>query len=188
MCDVGRHSVGDGDEDGEDVVWVPIPASHITGELPRIDVTGEFPVILTGEMPRIVEPVIADADTSPVAALGPAGVFGTAVLPQAQPAATGRSDTPSVAAQPRAHTSPTHADLHLLRSIPGLRARALAAVVVPFLLYTVLLIILGRTDVYLIWLWVPTIVAGVLVGHFLDLAHKAREKAAATSAETSKTA
>jgi hypothetical protein len=43
-------------------------------------------------------------------------------------------------------------------------------------------------DVYVIWLWVPTIVAGVLVGHFLDLAHKAREKAAATSAETSKTA
>lgn len=43
---------------------------------------------------------------------------------------------------------------------------------IPFLLYTIVLAVLSRTDVYLIWVWIPTVTAGVLVGSFLDAAHK----------------
>jgi hypothetical protein len=62
----------------------------------------------------------------------------------------------------------------LLRESSVLRLRCAAAVVVPFLVYTVLLIVIGRTDVYLIWFWIPTVLAGVLIGAFLDSAHRRR--------------
>jgi hypothetical protein len=65
----------------------------------------------------------------------------------------------------------THADLRLLRENPALRARCAAAVIVPFLLYTAALLVLGSTAIYLVWVWVPTVVAGVSVGTFLDVAH-----------------
>ncbi len=66
----------------------------------------------------------------------------------------------------------THADLRLLRENPALRARCAAAVVIPFVLYTVAMIVLGSTAVYLVWVWVPTVLAGVTVGTFLDVAHR----------------
>lgn len=73
------------------------------------------------------------------------------------------------AAEP--HTG-TRGDLHLLRESSALRMRCAAAVLVPFVIYTVVLVAIGRTDVYLIWLWIPTILAGVLIGAFLDFAHR----------------
>jgi len=72
-----------------------------------------------------------------------------------------------------AAVSPTRADVNLLKAVPGLRARALAGVLVPFLLYTVLMVLLGRTDAFLIWLWIPAVLAGAVVGHLLDRAHEA---------------
>jgi hypothetical protein len=173
MCGVGRHSAGDDDEDGEDVVWVPVPASQVTGEIPRIQLTGEIPVVLTGEIPRVVAD---DADTSVVSAAP------TAEEPEAS---TEAPKHVMVVVDP--HTSTTRADVNLLRAMPGLRMRALAGLIVPFLIYTLLFVLLGRMDVYLIWLWIPTVVAGVVVGHFLDLAHKrARQKPVTTVTEASK--
>jgi hypothetical protein len=82
--------------------------------------------------------------------------------------AAGRAmSEPEVAAK----QTPTQADLRLLRTEAGLRAQCAAAVVVPFLLYTLVLVAVSRTDVYLVWLWIPTVLAGVLVGSFLDRAH-----------------
>jgi|KBSSwiStaDraftv2_1062776.scaffolds.fasta_scaffold30443_7 hypothetical protein len=75
-------------------------------------------------------------------------------------------------AAPAAPLSSSRSDLRLLRLHPSLRARCLAALIVPFLLYTLVLVIISRTDVYLIWLWIPTVLAGALVGHLLDRAHK----------------
>ncbi|MEO8888377.1 MAG: hypothetical protein ABI429_03670, partial [Jatrophihabitantaceae bacterium] len=76
--------------------------------------------------------------------------------------------------------SGTRGDLHLLRQSQALRIRCAAAVLVPFVIFTVVLVAIGRTDVYLIWLWIPTVLAGVLVGAFLDGAHrKARSAVAA---------
>ena len=66
----------------------------------------------------------------------------------------------------------TRGDLQLLRQSASLRARCAAAVVVPFVLYTIVLVAIKRTDVYLIWFWIPTVVAGVLIGTFLDAAHR----------------
>ncbi|WAX55366.1 hypothetical protein M6B22_12500 [Jatrophihabitans cynanchi] len=72
---------------------------------------------------------------------------------------------------PRA-PSGTRADLKLLRQSANLRVRCIGAVVATFLIYTVVLIVLGRTDVYLLWVWIPTVLSGILVGSFLDAAHR----------------
>jgi hypothetical protein len=65
---------------------------------------------------------------------------------------------------------PTRVDLRLLRQDGALRARAAAALLVPFVLYTVVLTIIGRFDAYLFWIWIPAILAGVLFGAQLDAA------------------
>ena len=70
----------------------------------------------------------------------------------------------------------TNADLQLLRADSALRARVTAAVVVPFLLYTVALVVIGRSDVYLLWIWIPMVSAGVLAGALIDIAMRARER------------
>lgn len=66
----------------------------------------------------------------------------------------------------------TAADLALLRRRPDVRNRCIAAIVVPFVLYTAVLILLGAASVYLIWVWVPLVTAGVLAGSILDSAHR----------------
>lgn len=66
----------------------------------------------------------------------------------------------------------TNADLQLLRQSPSLRARCTAAVVVPFALYVVVLVVTGRLGSFALWVWIPTVAAGVLFGIFLDLAHR----------------
>lgn len=60
----------------------------------------------------------------------------------------------------------------MLREQPALRARCLAAVLVPFLLYVLILVAIGRTDVFLLWIWVPMVTAGILFGSLLDAAHR----------------
>jgi hypothetical protein len=77
----------------------------------------------------------------------------------------------SVAPRP-ARDSGTRGDLRLLRERPALRARCTAAAIVPFLLYTVVLVVIGRVDVYLLWVWIPTITAGIAVGALLDSAYR----------------
>lgn len=75
-----------------------------------------------------------------------------------------------------AHQSGTHADLQMLRENPALRARCIAAAVVPFLLYTVVLVVVGRADLYLVWVWIPIVLAGILVGTMLDLGHRSARR------------
>ncbi|MDQ2749281.1 MAG: hypothetical protein M3Y44_07115 [Actinomycetota bacterium] len=74
-------------------------------------------------------------------------------------------------AKPRTESG-THGDLRLLRERPALRARCAAAAIVPFLLYTAVLAVIGRADIYLLWVWIPTVTAGIAVGAFLDAAHR----------------
>jgi chemotaxis protein histidine kinase CheA len=71
----------------------------------------------------------------------------------------------------------TQADLRLLRENGAVRARCIAAVLVSFLLYTVVMVVISRADAYVLWLWIPIVVSGFLVGVVLDLAHKAAKKA-----------
>jgi hypothetical protein len=66
----------------------------------------------------------------------------------------------------------TTADLALLREHSDVRARCIAAAVVPFVLYTAVLLAIGSMGVYLLWIWIPTVSAGALAGAFLDAAHR----------------
>ena len=66
----------------------------------------------------------------------------------------------------------TNADVQLLRQSASLRARCTAAIVVPFALYVVVLVVAGRLGSFVLWVWIPTVTAGVLFGVFLDLAHR----------------
>lgn len=50
-----------------------------------------------------------------------------------------------------------------------MRIRAALAVLAPFALYVLVLAVLGRLDVFLPWVWIPVIVAGVAFGAVLDL-------------------
>lgn len=67
----------------------------------------------------------------------------------------------------------TAADFALVRAHGDVRNRVIAAVLVPFALYTAALAALGKLGTtYLLWIWIPLITAGVLVGLFLDLGHR----------------
>jgi hypothetical protein len=68
----------------------------------------------------------------------------------------------------------TSADLELLRAHSDLRARVIAAVVAPFVIYTLAMYLAGALDVYFIWVWLPLVTAGVLAGSILDAAHRKR--------------
>jgi hypothetical protein len=98
----------------------------------------------------------ADADHGDVAV----DEDGAASEPQPKPQRKSRPETG------------THGDLRLLRERPALRARCAAAAIVPFVLYTAVLAVIGRADIYLLWVWIPTVTAGIAVGGFLDAAHR----------------
>ena len=76
------------------------------------------------------------------------------------------------APQPAALASGSRGDLQLLRRDPWLRVRCAGAAVLIFLIYTTVIIVLGRGDVYLIWVWIPTVLTGVVVGALLDRSHR----------------
>ena len=63
-----------------------------------------------------------------------------------------------------------------MRTHSALRARVIAAAIVPFLLYTAVMYVLSAFDVYVIWVWIPLVSAGVLAGSFLDAAHRRQAK------------
>jgi type IV secretory pathway VirB10-like protein len=67
----------------------------------------------------------------------------------------------------------TRADLRMLRHSTALRVQCLAVVVIAFGGYTAVMLGLGRnTHDYLLWIWIPIVLSGVLVGACLDLAHR----------------
>ena len=67
---------------------------------------------------------------------------------------------------------PTAADLELLRSRPDVRNRVIAAVLAPFVIYTIVMVVAGSLGAYLLWVWLPLVTAGVLGGSILDAAHR----------------
>lgn len=82
----------------------------------------------------------------------------------------------AVAPRVQRSESGTHADLQMLREDSALRARCIASAVVPFILYTVVLVVIGRADLYLVWVWIPIVAAGILVGMILDLGHRSAKR------------
>ena len=74
------------------------------------------------------------------------------------------------------HRGGAHATRHdfaLVMAHGDVRARAVAAVLVPFVVYVAVLAVIGQLTVHnLIWVWAPAVVAGVLVGLVLDAGHR----------------
>jgi len=82
-----------------------------------------------------------------------------------------------LAPRPGKGNQSTAADLELLRSHSAVRARVIAAVVAPFVIYTLAMYLGASLDVYFIWVWLPLVTAGILAGSILDSAHRKRERA-----------
>lgn len=135
------------------------------------------------------EPEVAEADQVTVPLAAEARPPGSRPLPRprgrhSHPDDDDEDDAPAAAVAtlepeptPRfKREGATAADLRLLRSDSALRNRVIAAVIVPFVLYTVILLIVGRLDAFAVWVWLPLISAGISGGLLLDRAHAKSKK------------
>jgi hypothetical protein len=150
---MGRHSAPDDDEEDGDVLVAAPDAEVETGR---------------GRHARSEDA----EDTEPV---GPQETAPLAVLePRPGPSETAADEAPA----PRVGkgNQSTAADLELLRERSDVRARVIAAVVAPFVIYTIVMLLVGGWHLYLIWAWLPLVTAGVLAGSFLDAAHRKRDR------------
>lgn len=153
---MGRHSAPDDEEDGDVLV-----ASAVAVEAPR----------------RGRHSVPDDDDDS-----SPAGQIDLAAEPTVEvrrdPSLITDESVQRLAPRPGKGNQSTAADLELLRDRSDVRARVIAAVVAPFVIYTLAMYLGSALDVYFIWVWLPLVTAGVLAGSILDSAHRKRERAA----------
>jgi hypothetical protein len=123
---------------------------------------------------EVIDAVVVEDESLPVpvarpvslAKSAPTGVPPAPIEMATEPAAEAPAEPTSAPVKER----PTRMDLRLLGQDAALRARAAAALLVPFVLYTVVLAVIGRFGVYLFWIWIPAILAGVLFGAQLDAA------------------
>ncbi|WP_375491499.1 hypothetical protein [uncultured Jatrophihabitans sp.] len=162
----GRHSVAD-DAPATDVQVADVQVAEaadaqtvaraqvsaaLTAETPAVD--EQVAEALTAQTPVITEP-IADVDVA---------------APQSAPTADAAASAhPPRAANPRS----TAADVALVRRHRDVLARCVAAAVVPFVVYVVVLLVVGAaTRTYLLFVFIPLITAGLLVGALLDAAHR----------------
>jgi hypothetical protein len=175
---MGRHSASDDDDAAGAVATAAVPASatsigrHATAEdAPAAAIALEPPVV---PLPRLEPPKAAPLPPLDPPKAGPLPLLEPPVTlpavppeapPQTPPAAAGHAPT-------KRAPSGTQADLNLLRQHPAVRAQCAAAVLVPFVIYTVVMVVISRTDVYLVWIWLPIVSAGILLGAFLDRAHR----------------
>lgn len=150
---MGRHSAPETDEEG-----LEPPAQRVPSAPP---VAWTRPVPLPQPAPS-AQPVAAPTQPIPSEA---SAVAAPATPGGPEPATVARATKPAPAAG-------TRGDLQLLRSDTGLLLWCVGSVVLLFLVYTSVLILLGRTDLYLIWLWVPTVLSGMAIGGLLDRAHR----------------
>jgi hypothetical protein len=92
----------------------------------------------------------------------------------AGPEAATPADAPASTAPATTGSRASSSDLALIRAHGDVRARCAAGLLVPFVLYIAVLLLIGRFTVttFLLWIWIPLISAGVLIGLFLDSGHK----------------
>lgn len=170
---VGRHSAPDENEDGDVLV-----TSAVVIDPPRLGRHArpdDEDDIEPGGPPGTPLHFVAVAEQATVRLVPPG--------PDADPAA---EPTVEVAREPDVQVDrnlarqvgkgnqSTSADLELLRAHSDVRARVIAAVVAPFVIYTLAMYLGGALNVYFIWVWLPLVTAGVLAGSILDSAHRKR--------------
>jgi hypothetical protein len=131
--------------------------------------------ILLAHRARPVPGVLTDPLTVVEPSPGPE-VAVLAAVPETEPAAP--TAPPAQPPRPRPRPSPRRAiqgsalDLKLIRAHPDVRNRCLAALLVPFVIYVVILLLAGSMDRFVIYVFAPIIIASVLFGATLDHAHK----------------
>jgi hypothetical protein len=154
---VGRHSSPDDDDDDE-------------GDLVDALLADPAAADTESEVGRHGEPAALEPPAFEPAALEPAALEPPVPEPHFE-AGTGVPAAASEPAAPRLHS--TAADLALVRHHGDVRARCIAGVIVPFIGYAaVLLAVGGSGTAWAIWVFAPLILAGILVGAFLDAGHK----------------
>jgi len=203
---MGRHSAPDDDEQPEGTVAVAAPTDaaeqlaaerrgrhsrgadvETTGPVPGVSVRrDEERAAVQDERPTerldlaAIEAALEQPETAETAELPEsAETAETAELPE--PAEPAELAAPAEGKRPRAAQS-TAADLALIRRHGDVRNRVLGAALAPFVLYVVVLLVLSATAVqYLLWIWIPTVIAGVLIGFVLDAGHKRHDVDGASS-------
>lgn len=194
---MGRHSAPEDGEGGEVRTVVPVgygrprPGRH---SRPEDDEQAPPSIVLEAVRPTRppqprVEPEpepadepIADQLTEPIVA-EPVVAAPEAAEPDTAEPAQAQSDSTELAIPEAKELVPiargdhsTSADLALLREHSDVRNRVIAAVVAPFVLYTVVMYLIVAVNVYFIWVWIPLVTAGILAGSILDAAHRKRAK------------
>jgi hypothetical protein len=159
---VGRHSAPDDD------------AAELLESLAPADSAVAVAAPARGRHARTDDDEQASAfdDTAKIARIeAPVDVGETAA-----PAVEGGAPSAEAAVEPkrkRPRERSTAADFALVRDHSDVRARVIAALLVPFAIYTAAMAAVGRLDrSYLLWIWIPLVTAGILIGLFLDLGHR----------------
>ena len=165
------------DEPGQDVSDAPTTEIALA-DIARLDrpvpeeTTARIAPVVDGPPEPSTPPEPQPAPDPPV----PAPPTGTP-LPGPAPSGTAPpAPQPAPVAPPAPRPGGAHATRHdvaLFRRHGDVRARAVAAALVPFVVYVAVLAVIGKLVVHsLIWVWIPAIVAGVLVGLALDAGHR----------------
>jgi hypothetical protein len=184
---MGRHSASSDDGDEAAIAAAPDDVTTRTGRHARVEDQPkptsrprEEPLVALDELAADDGPLglIAEKMTHPGPAVpvedepDPAGP----AQPQAEPLASVPEPTATgpATSRPARGNQSTAADLALLREHSAVRARVIAALVVPFVLYTAVLYLISALGVYLIWVWIPLVTGGVAAGAILDAEHRKR--------------
>ena len=137
---------------------------------PAAERTDRIPTIAAATVPDGADVAAAEPEVSEVGIDSSGPVVATVDRTDHQSASSARS--------PRRGTV---GDLGLIRRHGDVRARVIAAVIVPFLVFFAVYVLIGALTVRsLIWIWVPAVTAGVLVGLLLDAGHRRYPDAAVT--------
>lgn len=180
---MGRHSAPGDDEDGDVLITsaIVIDAPR-SGRHARPDEESEssppgtqlpFVAVAARTSERLVPP-------EPETDLAAEPTVEVAREPAAEVELVADASVQKVAPQVRRGSRSTVADLELLRAHSDVRARVIAAVVAPFVIYTLAMYLGSALDLYFIWVWLPLVTAGVLAGSILDAAHRKRARDAAS--------
>lgn len=155
--------------DGHDETAAP---QAVTGEIPaQVDPTVDraVPEAVTELIPVIEDDAGAEAPQQTVEAPDDA-----AEAPADVPATSEAAPEPPAKTKKPKGAQSTRSDLALIRTHADVRARCAAGLLVPFVLYVAALVVIGPLSLvrFLLWIWIPLITAGVLVGLFLDVGHR----------------
>lgn len=166
----GRHARPDDDDES--------PIGRVLQTMPRPSPPVAAPDQVTARIAPSV-PSTPDVSRAPEVSRVPEPALGTTedtepIVPTDEAEEEQVDASPAATARVGKGNQSTAADLALLREHSDVRARVIASVVVPFVLYTAVLYAIGALDVYFIWVWIPLVTAGVVAGSILDAAHRRR--------------